>query len=242
MSRIVRFHVPGDIEHPDAYRRAIEARIKNNARTTRSREWFAKHADAERLSDWLNERGEFYPTYSCGKAYELHDDDYRGPDRCNDPACYNKGQRQHSLCYGMYGGEFGKILINMSEALVEWGGLTDKQTDLVRRALARAEERLAKSQQRREERLSTDRATSQHIGTVGARVELTLRCEKVFTFEGIYGITYINLCRDEANNVVVYKGSNGFEEGETIKVKATIKAHEERDGVAQTLIARPKVL
>jgi len=29
-------------------------------------------------------------------------------------------------------------------------------------------------------------------------------------------------------------------EGETLRVKATVKAHEERDGVAQTLIARPK--
>ena len=73
-------------------------------------------------------------------------------------------------------------------------------------------------------------------------MELTLTCEKVFEFEGQFGVTFINICRDPSGNVVVYKGSNGFERGETLRVKATIKAHDERDGVAQTLISRPKTI
>jgi hypothetical protein len=64
----------------------------------------------------------------------------------------------------------------------------------------------------------------------------------VFSFEGQYGFTYINICKDAAGNVIVYKGSNNFEEGETLTVKATVKAHDERDGIAQTLIARPKII
>jgi hypothetical protein len=142
----------------------------------------------------------------------------------------------------MFAGNFGEVLLEMREAIMEWGGLTDKQTDLVRRALARAEERVAKANQRREERIATERATSQHVGTVGERRDFTLTVNRVFSFEGQYGFTYINICKDAAGNVIVYKGSNNFEEGETLTVKATVKAHDERDGIAQTLIARPKII
>lgn len=227
------------VENPAAYERAIERNIKANAAKTRRKTWVATHADAERLRDWLHQSGEFQDRYSCGNSWS----NAKGAccDNYDTKCCY-VGPKAHPLVAGIFSGDFGKVLLEMREALQEWGGLTDKQTDLVRRALARAEERLAKAQQRHQERVAADRATSQHVGTVGARVEMTLQCEKVFEFDSMYGMTYINICRDAHNNVVVYKGSNRFEEGETIRVKATIKAHDERDGVAQTLIARPKTL
>lgn len=232
-------YVPDYVEHPAAYEAAIERNIKANAAKTRRKNWFADHADAQRLSDWLHQSGEFKDRYSCGNTWSNE----RGTCCDNyDTKCSYTGPKAHPLVAGMFSGDFGKVLLEMREALVEWGGLTDKQTDLVRRALTRAEERLAQAQQRREERIAAERETSKHIGTVGARIELTLTVDKVFTFDGFYGTTFINICKDADGNVVVYKGSNGFEEGETIRVKATIKAHEERDGVAQTLIARPKVL
>lgn len=207
------------IENHGAYVRAIGNYIKQNAAITRRREWFAQNADAQRLWDWLHGVGEFSTEYDDSGAII----------------------QSSPLVKGMFSGEFGNVLLDMRNALGEWGGLTPKQTELVRRALARAEERVAKAAERRAERVAADR-NSQHVGAVGARVELTLRCEKVFSFDGFYGTTHINLCRDEANNVIVYKGSNSFEEGTTFRVKATIKAHEERDGVAQTLISRPKVI
>jgi hypothetical protein len=134
------------------------------------------------------------------------------------------------------------VLLEMRDALDEWGGLTDKQTDLVRRALARAEERLARAAQRREERLEADRAGSAHVGAVGERREFSVLCEKSFSFEGHYGVTYINICRDEAGNVIVYKGSHGLDKGWRFVIKATVKAHNEREGVKQTIIARPKFI
>lgn len=242
MNRTVRFSPGNEIEHPDAYRRAIQDRIKANARKTRNREWFATHADAQRLSDWLNETGEFDSRYTCGRTWEAHDHSNRDVELCHDRRCLDRGNQQHPLCRGMFGGDFGALLGKMQESLREWGGLTEKQTELVRKALARAEERLAKAAERRAERLASDRATSGHVGTVGARIELTLRCEKVFSFDSIYGTTFINICRDEAGNVIVYKGSNGFDEGETLRVKATIKEHGDRNGVAQTIISRPKII
>lgn len=225
------------VENPGAYERAIEARIKANASKTRREKWFAQHADAERLNSWLHHYGEFDSRYSCGNAWN------NSIGACcenYDTKCSNIGPKEHPLVRNMYVGDFGKVLLQMREALIEWGSLTDKQTDLVRRSLARAEERLAKAQQRREERVAADREGSKHVGVVGERREFTLTVNKVFSFDSIYGTTFINICKDADGNVIVYKGSNGFEEGETVRVKATVKAHEERDGIAQTLIARPK--
>lgn len=239
MNRTIRmnYQVGEHVEHPSAYENAIKARIKANASKTRRRNWLATHADAERLSDWLHQSGEFQDRYACGNPWS---NDKGACCENYDFKCSHIGPKAHPLVAGMFAGDFGGVLLKMRDALVEWGGLTDKQTDLVRRSLARAEERLQKAKERREERIASDRATSRHVGTVGERMDLTLTCEKVFEFEGQFGVTYINICRDESGNVVVYKGSNGFERGETFRVKATIKAHDERDGVAQTLISRPK--
>jgi len=230
------YRVPDHVENPSAYERAIEARIKANAAKTRRANWFATHPDAERLNAWLNQYGEFKGRYTCGNVWAT------GGCCDNSDRCLAIGEKEHPLVRGMFAGDFGGVLLQMRDAIMEWGGLTDKQTDLVRRALARAEERHTKAQQRREERIAADRAGSRHVGTVGARTEFTLTVGKVFEFDSIYGITYINICKDTDGNVIVYKGSNGFQEGETLRVKATIKAHDERDGVAQTLISRPKTL
>jgi hypothetical protein len=236
--KVKNAYMDGDIEHPAAYEAAIRARIKANASKTRRRNWLASYPDAQRLWDWLHGHGEFESRFSCGLVgsdYENH--------RCeNIDHCCGKGVTEHPTRIGMFAGDFGGVLLEMRDAIMEWGGLTDKQTDLVRRALARAEDRLVKANQRREERIAADRATSKHVGTVGERRDFTLTVNKVFSFEGQYGLTYINICKDADGNVIVYKGSNGFDEGETLTLKATVKAHDERDGVAQTFISRPKTI
>ncbi len=83
---------------------------------------------------------------------------------------------------------------------------------------------------------------SEYLGNVGERMILNLKVTKVVSFEGMYGYTHINICRDADNNVVVYKGSGRWNEGERYAVKATVKAHEARSGVNQTLIARPTLI
>ena len=230
---------PDHIEHPAAYERAIAVRIKANAAKSRRAKWVAANPDANRLVDWLYQSGEFRDRYACGNPWS----NAKGAC-CENYAikCSHIGPKAHPLVRGIFEGDFGKVLLNMRDALVEWGGLSEKQTDLVRRALARAEDRLAKAQQRREEKLAADREGSQHVGVVGERRDFSLRCERVSEFDGQYGVSYINLCRDADNNVIVYKGSNGLERGYSYVIKATVKAHDERDGVAQTLIARPKIL
>lgn len=151
---------------------------------------------------------------------------------------FNEGEfaaSRHPMSF--YAG--GEFLAKMRDSIEQWGGLTDNQHAAVRKCYERALARVAERAAAKQEKHAADCASSEHIGTVGERRLFNLTVERSMSFEGMYGTTYINVCRDEANNVVVYKGSNGWEQGSNQKVKATVKAHEVRDGVAQTLIQRP---
>jgi hypothetical protein len=86
------------------------------------------------------------------------------------------------------------------------------------------------------------KAPSAHVGAVGDKVTLTLTCEREIRLESQFGVSWMSICRDAAGNVVIYKGNAQFlGMGETGEVKATIKDHAVYNGVAQTMIMRPKV-
>jgi len=126
------------------------------------------------------------------------------------------------------------FLSDLGRKLAANGTLTEGQTAAAEKAVARIAERTAL------------KAASQHIGVVGKRVELTLKIEVTIhlpSFAYGWAPSTIYLCRDENGNRVVYKGAGSFgAKGETVKVKATIGEHGERDGELQTIISRPKVL
>jgi len=215
-TRNISVNVPEHIENESAYISAAVARIAGNWVKGNRTRWFAAHADAQRLQDWLNSSGEF----AC---------DW---DR-------NGNHKAHPLAIRGNGG-FIDLLRKLAADLRECGGLSDKQTEIVRKALANQErfaaERAAKTAQLR----AADAATSQHIGTVGERTNFELTLTWVKYFEGTFGATYIHGLKDAAGNVVIYKGSKCLgQKGDTVKVKATIKEHGERDGVKQTVISRP---
>lgn len=86
---------------------------------------------------------------------------------------------------------------------------------------------------------------SQHIGQVGDRIELTLKVVHTVSFQvSRYPliVTSVNICETPEGQSVVYKGANCWAKGSTIRVKATVKEHGEREGRKQTIIQRPKVL
>ena len=86
------------------------------------------------------------------------------------------------------------------------------------------------------------KAPSQHFGYIGDKVTLTLTCERELRLESQFGVSWMSICRDAAGNVVIYKGNADFLGlNETGEVKATIKEHAVYNGVAQTMIMRPKV-
>ena len=133
----------------------------------------------------------------------------------------------------------GDFLNKLRLSIGEWGGLTDGQHAAAAKSLARAVELEATRNERREAKLAADRLQG-HVGTVGERRDFDLTAERVHSFDGQFGTVYITIFRDADNNVIVYKGSIAFERGEQVRGKATIKAHDQRDGVPQTIIARPK--
>ena len=86
------------------------------------------------------------------------------------------------------------------------------------------------------------RAASAHFGTIGQRMDVEFVVDFVMTFEPFTygaGCSYLNVGHTANGNVVVYKGSHGWDKGETVSAKWTIKKHDFRDGVAQTVLARP---
>ena len=225
------------IHNEARYEAAIARRIKANRAKTGRAKWFAAHEDAQTLNDWL---------FGCG---EFEDKFERDP-RCTE---YDDGVIDH--CFEIDGEDYrcsckrvvhplrafarGDFCDSLRDAIDNWGGLTDGQHAALAKSFAKAQELLAGREERRAAERAADALTS-HVGTVGERIELRVTCERVHHFEGQFGTTYINICRDADNNVIVYKGSNRLYKGRTYAGKATIKAHDLRDGVPQTIIARPK--
>jgi len=124
--------------------------------------------------------------------------------------------------------------------LQTFGGLTEKQGLAVRSIIAKNAERKA--------HYRAEALTKVHVGTVGERRDFDLTVRFVTDFETQFGITNVFVMEDAEGNVVVYKGAGSLYnadgqfavKGDKISVKATVKEHGERDGVKQTIIARPK--
>lgn len=215
--RNIGVNVPDHV-NPDnefAYVNAAVGRIASNWVRGNIARWNAAHADAQRLRDWLLSEGEFYGTY----------DDHGN-------------HRPHPLAIRGNGG-FTDLLRKLATDLRDCGNLSDKQTQIVRDALARQETFVAE----RKAKFAAQDAGSQHIGTAGKREVFTLTIQWVKYFEGAFGATYIHGLKDAAGNVVIYKGSKCLgERGVTLTVKATVKEHGERDGVKQTIISRPAAI
>jgi hypothetical protein len=187
--------------------------------------------------------------------------------RANWFAANPDGQRLHDwlfqtgefegspLIEGMYSGNFGSFLLTMRDSFLDWGAPSEKQTEIIRSALSRKEKWVVESEKRKEAQHAAD-SLSQHVGEVGKRLEFNLNIKKVLSFDTQFGMTYIHLMRDDAGNVIVYKGSNDLSYGGTeivnnmwerkkltrVTVKATVKEHGEREGIKQTVISRPKII
>lgn len=132
----------------------------------------------------------------------------------------------------------GSFFNSLAHSYNQYGSLTVGQVNAVRKIIA---DRASKVAARR----ALD-SGSVHISTVGKRAIFTVSVVKILSFEGDYGTVYINILKDSAGNVVIYKGASlanaNVTEGDTVTIKATVKAHEEREGVKQTILARPVVL
>ena len=217
--RIPIINVPDHIENPQAYIRAARARIADNAVKGAKTRWIAESGEAvvTRCIDFLFEYGEFE----------------RIPLPAEDTDRNIVRSRPHPVVRAAY----GEFYYEMRGSLNEWGRLTKGQEQAVLRMIEQAHERIAAREAAKAEKA----ATAKHIGTVGERRDFDLTIKFMASFETQFGLTVVHVMEDADANVVVYKGSKQIgDKGAQIKIKATIKDHDYRDGVAQTIISRPK--
>ena len=129
------------------------------------------------------------------------------------------------------------FLGDLNTSVNKYGSLTENQTNAVRKIIADN----VKRAEALEIKKAAEAEASDWVGVVGDRIEFDLTVQHVATFDGHYGTVYFNICKDADDNVVVYKGSNGWEKSTNVKCVAKIKEHSEREGVKQTIIQRPTV-
>jgi hypothetical protein len=102
----------------------------------------------------------------------------------------------------------------------------------------RAREREAREAARAAE-LADAAATSDYIGDVGQRLTVDLSALELLTsWETDYGFTYLYKMRDVRGNVLVWFASRPLADTSARRIKCTIKAHDTRDGVRQTIVTR----
>ena len=134
----------------------------------------------------------------------------------------------------------GEFFESLARALGDYGKLTENQCNAVRKIIAKQKER--KEQYQKEQQNLNDKRV--FLGIPGKKIQVELTVKKIITTETAFGVTFIHICEDTDRNVLVYFGkSNNFpREGETAKVQATVKFHNVREGVKQTIIMRPKMI
>lgn len=86
------------------------------------------------------------------------------------------------------------------------------------------------------------KAISNWVGTVGEKIESVMAVEKAVTVETQYGTSKIYVMRDEqGNDFTWFSSTNVLEAGMTVKLKATVKAHDMYKGNKTTKLTRCKV-
>lgn len=86
---------------------------------------------------------------------------------------------------------------------------------------------------------------SEYQGTVGDREVFELTYDNVFSFDGYYGTQFIYLFKDNEGNIYKWKTSKALydiDKNDNLKLKGTIKEHEEYRGNKQTVLTRCKVV
>ena len=120
-----------------AYQNAIARNIRLNAQKARRNDWM-KMEGAERVNEFLNQFGEFSPSYDENGRYAV----------------------QNPVVKAAHGNDFYHAV---QDNIMSYGGLTEKQNAAVLAMIARAEEKVAGFAAKR----AVEAATSKWIGTVG---------------------------------------------------------------------------
>lgn len=84
--------------------------------------------------------------------------------------------------------------------------------------------------------------SNEYVGSVGDKLLVEVTVLKRNSFETDYGTTFLFVLADAAGNSLVWFASNNvLEVNETVTIKGTVKAQNDRDGRKQTVLTRCKV-
>lgn len=135
----------------------------------------------------------------------------------------------------LYRGQTDGFIAACYKGFEEFGAPTPKMVDALRRMMAQQEAKKI------EQKIIDSQ--SEFVGNIGNRQSFTLTLTFKTSFESDFGTVHITGFKDEKGNILVYKGSIFFQamKGETVTFKATIKNHNIRDGIKQTILTRPKI-
>lgn len=101
-----------------------------------------------------------------------------------------------------------------------------------------AYERYLERKARREAREAAG-VQSEYVGTVGQRITLKAATVALLSsWDGYYGTTWLYKFVDEGGNVFIWFASRPCTAEAGAVIKATVKDHNERDGVKQTIVTR----
>jgi hypothetical protein len=157
----------------DRYEAGVKSAIQINAAKGKFKIWIAED-DHQELFDWLVGSGPFENL--------------------------RKGEwdsETHPLCKGMFSGDFGDFLITLKDNIFNWGSLSPKQTDVVRKALARAKDRLAKKEAREKE-WEKEAAEAPPVPETDERIDIIAEILSIKTTEGRFGFQTKALYKTQA--------------------------------------------
>lgn len=82
---------------------------------------------------------------------------------------------------------------------------------------------------------------SEYVGKIGERIKfVATTVTELASWDTQYGRTFLYKMTDEAGNVFIWFASGCYETGIDIEVTGTVKDHNEREGVKQTILTRCK--
>jgi len=125
------------------------------------------------------------------------------------------------------------FLGKMSQAVSEWGELTEKQYAAVIKII---DDRKAQAAEREANKLK-----SQHVGTIGQRQAFEAQVVFATYYDTQWGTTYVTGMKS-GDDMIIAKGTSDLswaKKGDKVEFMAMVKEHDERDGEKQTIINRP---
>lgn len=81
-------------------------------------------------------------------------------------------------------------------------------------------------------------APSRHVGKVGERLAFSVLVQRVRSFDSQWGVSHLHVGIDPEGNVLKWYSGSPTQEGTILKIKGTVKAHDQYNGTAQTVLAR----